>query len=274
MTPTTTNRGIVGAAVSRDRFRALLCLLLFALATATAWAKDAPRPLTVFAAASLKESLDAAAADWTARSGQKVVVSYAASNALARQIEQGAPADVFIAADEAWMDYLDTRHLLMAGTRIDLLRNHLVLVAPADSKLQRVDTARSAELLRALGDGRLAVADVESVPAGKYAREVLIRMGTWTNLSARLAQGENVRAALAFVAKGEAPLGIVYATDALAEPRVRVVAQFPDTMHAPIVYPAAATAQGDSAVASRDFRAYLRGVRARAIFKRAGFDTP
>jgi molybdate transport system substrate-binding protein len=253
--------------------RALACLCLLAFA-AVAVAKDAPRPLTVFAAASLKESLDAAAADWTARSGQKIVVSYAASNALARQIEQGAPADVFVCADQAWMDYLDSRHLLTAGTRIDLLRNHLVLVAPADGGVQRVELARTDEFLHALAGGRLAVADTNAVPAGKYAREALIRMGTWPVLSARLAQGENVRAALAFVAKGEAPLGIVYATDALAEPKVRVVAIFPDTMHAPIVYPLAATAQGDSAAASREFRAYLRGSRARAIFKRAGFDTP
>jgi len=253
--------------------RALAFVSLLAFA-ALALAKDAPRPITVFAAASLKESLDVVAADWTARSGQKVVVSYAASNALARQIEQGAPADVFVSADQAWMDYLDGRKLLTPGTRMDVVRNHLVLVAPATATVPGVNLAKNDELLRALGGGRLAVAEVDSVPAGKCAREALIRMGAWSVLSARLAQGENVRAALAFVAKGEAPLGVVYATDALAEPKVRVVAVFPDTMHAPIVYPAAAMAQGDSAAASKDFRAYLRSVRARAIFKRAGFDTP
>jgi molybdate transport system substrate-binding protein len=259
--------------MTRTITRLLGAVLLFALAFA-ACAKDAPRNLTVFAAASLKESLDAAAADWTARSGQKVVVSYAASNALARQIEQGAPADVYISADEAWMDYLQARSLLAKGTRFDLVRNRLVLVAPADSALQRVDLARSDEFLRALGEGRLSVAEVESVPAGKYAREALNRLGLWTSVSARLAQGENVRAALSFVAKGEAPLGIVYATDARAEPKVRVVAEFSPTTHARIAYPAAATAKGDSAKASRGFLAFLRSGPAREIFTRAGFSKP
>jgi molybdate transport system substrate-binding protein len=253
--------------------RTALALLLVALAGAVP-AKEASRPLTVFAAASLKESFDAAAAEWTARSGQKVVVSYGASNALARQIEQGAPADVFVSADEAWMDYLATRNLLAPRTRFDLVRNTLVLVAPATAPVQGVDLRRSEDFLHALGDGRLAVAEVESVPAGKYAREALSRMGLWQDLSSRLAQGENVRAALAYVARGEAPLGIVYLTDARAEPKVRVVATFPDAMHARIVYPAAAMAQGDAAAASREFLAWLRGARGRAAFVRAGFATP
>jgi molybdate transport system substrate-binding protein len=256
------------------RLRPLLALLLLIAFTTSAWAKDAPRPITVFAAASLKESLDAAAADWTTRSGQKVVLSYAASNALARQIEQGAPADVYIAADEAWMDYLQSRKLVAKGTRFDLVRNELVLVAPANASLQKVDLARSDELLRALGSGRLAVAEVETVPAGKYAREALSRLGLWSNLSSRLAQGENVRAALAYVAKGEAPLGIVYATDALAEPKVRVVAGFAPSTHARIVYPAAATAKKGSAGLAGDFLAFLRSEPARGIFVRAGFSKP
>jgi molybdate transport system substrate-binding protein len=255
------------------RLRLAPLLLLLALAL-PAWAKDAPRTITVFAAASLKESLDAATSDWSASSGQEVLVSYAASNALARQIEQGAPADVYISADEAWMDYLQARKLLAKDTRFDLVRNRLVVVAPADATLQRIDLARSGDFMRALGGGRLAVAEVKSVPAGKYAREALIRQGLWPDVSARLAQGDNVRAALAFVAKGEAPLGIVYATDARAEPKVRVVAEFSPTMHARIGYPAAATAQGDSASASKGFLAYLRSERARAIFDRAGFGKP
>jgi molybdate transport system substrate-binding protein len=253
--------------------RTALALLLVALASAVP-AKEAPRPLTVFAASSLKESLDSAASEWTARSGQKVVVSYGASNALARQIEQGAPADAFISADEAWMDYLDTRSLLARRTRFDLVRNTLVLVAPATSSVQNVDLRRSDDFLLALGNSRLAVAEVESVPAGKYAREALTRMGLWQDVSARLAQGENVRAALAYVARGEAPLGIVYLTDARAEPKVRVVATFPDAMHARIVYPVAAMAQGDGAAASREFLAWLRSARGRAVFVRAGFATP
>jgi len=255
------------------RFVSLLLLLLLALAPG-AWAKDPPRTLTVFAAASLKESLDTAASEWTTRSGQKVVVSYAASNALARQIEQGAPADVFISADEAWMDYLQARRLLSRGTRFDMVRNRLVLVAPAGSALQKVNLSRSDDLLRALGDGRLAVAEVESVPAGKYAREALIRMGLWTTVSTRLAQGENVRAALAYVAHGESPLGIVYATDARAEPKVRVVAEFAPSASSRIAYPAAATAQGDASNASKDFLGYLRSAPARDVFVRAGFAKP
>jgi molybdate transport system substrate-binding protein len=256
------------------RLRPLLAVLLLFAVSAAAWAKDTPRTITVFAAASLKESLDAATADWTASSRQKVLVSYAASNALARQIEQGAPADVYISADEAWMDYLQGRKLLATHTRFDLVRNRLVVVAPANGMLARIDLARSGDFLRALGGGRLALAEVESVPAGKYAREALIRQGLWQDVSARLAQGENVRAALAFVAKGEAPLGIVYATDARAEPKVRVVAEFAPAMHARIAYPAAALARGDSASASKGFLAFLRGERARAIFSRAGFGKP
>ena len=254
--------------------RRLLALLLLFLLAAPCLASEAPRPLTVFAAASLKESLDAVAADWSAQSGQKVVVSYAASNALARQIEQGAPADVYVSADEAWMDYLAARKLLAPRSRFILVRNRLVLVAPAGSALRKVDLARSDEFLRALDGGRLAVAEVESVPAGKYAREALTRLGLWPDLSARLAQGENVRAALAYVARGEAPLGIVYATDARAEPKVRVLAEFPANSHAPIVYPAAALAQGNAATASRGFLAYLRSAPVRARFVQAGFSPP
>jgi molybdate transport system substrate-binding protein len=248
-------------------------LLLVALA-ASAVAKEAPRPITVFAAASLKESLDAVAADWSAKSGQRVVVSYGGSDTLARQIERLAPADVFISADEAWMDYLDSKQLLAPRSRFNLVRNQLVLVAPVDSPVTKIDLSRNDDFLRALGPGRLAVAEVESVPAGKYAREALTRQGLWKDLSKRLAQGENVRAALAFVARGEAPLGIVYATDARVEPKVRVLSEFPETSHARIVYPAAATAQGDAEKASRDFLAYLRSAPARARFLQSGFTAP
>jgi molybdate transport system substrate-binding protein len=255
----------------------LLLGLLLLLAGATAFAAGQPAPtpapsITVFAAASMKESLDAVAADWTARSGQKVVVSYAASNALARQIEKDAPADVFISADQDWMDYLDSRGLVAKTTRFDLVGNRLVLIVPAASPVRRVNLARPRDFDGALGDGRLAIAE-SSVPAGKYGQEALVRLGLWERASKRLAPGENVRAALAFVAQGEAPLGIVYFTDARAEPKVRVVATFPSSSHSRIVYPVAALAKGNAA-ASAGFLAYLRSARARAVFVRAGFSAP
>lgn len=236
-------------------------------------ATAADRPLTVFAAASLKESLDEIAAEWTRRSGQKVVLSFAASSALARQIDQGAPADVFISADMEWMDDLQARQRIDPRSRFDLVSNRLVLIAPAASPLRTVDLAEPGRVLQALGRGRLAVAETGSVPAGRYARQSLTALGLWDALSSRLAQGDNVRAAMAFVARGEAPLGVVYATDAKAEPKVRVVARFAAGSHDRIVYPAArvATADADDVAG---FLAFLRGPRARAVFRDAGFVVP
>jgi molybdate transport system substrate-binding protein len=255
------------------KFLSRLCLLL-ALCSLPVMAQEPARPLTVFAAASLKESVDAVAADWMKRSGQKIVVSYGASSALARQIERDAPADIYISADEDWMDYLAMSGRIDAASRFDLVGNRLVLVAPLSSPLQKVDLRRTVEFSRALGsDGRLAVADIETVPAGKYARQALTSLGLWQAVAPRLAQGENVRAALAFVARGEAPLGIVYATDARAEPKVRVLASFAPATHARIAYPAARLKRADAA-ASRGFLAFLRGPAARAIFLRAGFSAP
>ncbi len=253
----------------------VLCLSAFAApCTAASRATAAqPEPLTVFAAASLKESLDAVTVAWTARSGQKVVVSYAASSALARQIEQAAPADVFISADAEWMEYLAARHRIDPASRFALVRNALVLVSPAKGGATRV-ALEPAAIAQALGtNGRLAVAETDNVPAGKYAKQSLTALGLWPALSARLAPADNVRAALAFVARGEAPLGIVYETDARAEPSVRVVARFPASSHAPIVYPAARVATSPVA-RSADFLAFLRGPRASAIFLRAGFSKP
>ena len=250
--------------------RCFLCLLLLAL---PADGRGEPRALTVFAAASLKESLDAAAEDWTRLSGQPVVVSFAASSALARQIEQGAPADVFISADAEWMDYLQRRQQIDPTTRFDLAANRLVLIAPATSSLAAVELTDREAVLRALGEGRLAVAETASVPAGRYARQSLETLGLWEALEPRLAQGENVRAAMAFVARGEAPLGIVYATDALAEPGVRVIARFPADSHGRIIYPAARVARPDADHA-RGFLGYLRGARAADILDKAGFSPP
>jgi molybdate transport system substrate-binding protein len=193
----------------------------------------------VLAAASLQESLNAAADSWAARGHPRPVLSFAASSTLARQVQSGAPADLFISADEDWMDALQKKQLLRAGTRVDLLSNRLVLVAPAASRIQ-ITIRPGFALGAALGQGRLATGAVDSVPAGLYAKEALTKLGVWPQVAGKLAPAESVRAALALVARGEAPLGVVYATDAQADKRVRVVATFPESSHAPIRYPVAA----------------------------------
>lgn len=248
-------------------------LALFgAAATLAAPAKPAPEPILVFAAASLQGSLDEVAAAWAKRSGQQVKISYAGSSALAKQIAQGAPADVFISADEQWMDTLQTQGAIDPATRFDLVGNRLVLVAPADGGPRAVALTQRG-LAEALGDGRLAMAETTTVPAGRYGRAALTALNLWTTVSAHLAESDNVRGALAFVARGEAPLGIVYATDAQAEPRVRVVATFPARTHPRIVYPAARVRTAD-ARRSAGFLAYLHGREAQAAFARAGFTAP
>ena len=250
-------------------FLARLSILLMLLALPALAHAAQPRPITVFAAASLKESLDETAAAWTKRSRQKVSISYAGSAALAKQIEQGAPADVFISADGEWMDYLQQRRLIDVDTRTHLVRNRLVVIAPADSALRTL-ALKPAAIRQALGDGRLAMAETKSVPAGRYGRQALTTLGLWDAVSGRLAQADNVRAAMAFVSRGEAPLGIVYATDAQAEPKVRVVAAIPGRTHDAIVYPMARVAKTPPAV-TKGFLTFLRGDEAKAIFKRAGF---
>ncbi len=227
--------------------------------------------VTVFAAASLREAMDAQARAFEARTGEKVIVSYAGSNALARQIDAGAPADLFISADEAWMDDLDRRGRLAPGTRIDLLGNALVLVAPAASTVS-LAIGPSFPLAAALRTGRLALANPDSVPAGKYAKQALESLGVWQSVERQVARSENVRAALAFVARGEAPLGIVYRTDALAEPGVRVVGTFAAGSHPPIVYPAAVVGASRSPHA-RALLDYLRSPAAGDTWRRFGFAT-
>ena len=248
-------------------FSALL-LIAVSLAPTAARAQD-DAGLTVFAAASLKEALDEAAAAYRKQTGVPVRVSYAASSALARQIEQGAPADVFFSADLEWMDYLQQRNRLDVATRRSLLGNRLVLIAPRASKA-RVDLNRPATLLAALGGGRLAIGQTRTVPAGKYAKASLESLSLWSGVRPRLAESESVRAALMLVARGETPLGIVYASDAKAEPGVRVVATFPEDSHPPIVYPVAALRGARAAQAAR-FVQWLASPAADALFTKRGF---
>lgn len=224
-------------------------------------------PVTVFAAASLKNALDEVGAQY-AKSGGEARFSYAASSAIARQIEQGAPADVYVSADSDWMTYLAERKLIVAATRRDLLTNRLALIAPADSKVA-LKIARGMPIARALGEGRLAVAGPD-VPAGKYAKASLTALGVWDGVSGKLAQAENVRTALQYVARGESPLGIVYDTDAKVEPKVRIVGLFPEGTHPKIVYPAAVVAASTNPDAAK-FLAYMSGPQAAVIFRKYGF---
>ena len=229
-----------------------------------------PAPLTIFAAASMKNALDAAAALWASRTGKPAPrISYAASNTLAKQIEQGAPADVFVSADLDWMDYLDTRKLIRAGSRVDLLGNRLVLVAPKDA-LTPIVLGPGLDLARALGSGRLAMGNVDAVPAGKYGKAALEKLGAWDGVKDRIAQADSVRAALLLVSRGEANLGIVYATDAVAEPNVVVVGTFPADSHPSIVYPVALVRDSTNPDGA-DFLTFMRGGDARPIFQSQGF---
>jgi molybdate transport system substrate-binding protein len=239
-----------------------------AVSAAPAAPASAQGTVLVYAAASLTDALDEVDAAFTAQTGIQVKASFAASSVLAKQIEAGAPADVFFAAERVWMDYLDERGLLRRGSRHDLLGNALVLIAPADSTV-RLKIAPGFNLVGALGGGRLATADPDSVPAGQYARAALTKLGVWPQVSGHMVRAENVRAALEYVARGDAPLGIVYRTDAQVEKRVRVVDVFPADTHPPIVYPVALTT-GAQAPAAR-FMAFLLGEAARQIFMRRDF---
>jgi molybdate transport system substrate-binding protein len=225
-------------------------------------------PVTVFAAASLTDSLKLMADAYTARTGTTVTLSFGASSTLARQIEQGAQADIFFSADTDWMEYLQKKSLIADGTRKDLLGNQLVLVAGPDVKpIPKI--APHFDLAGALGDRRLALADPASVPAGKYAKAALISLGVWDSVSAKVAQAENVRVALEYVARGEAPYGIVYATDAKVVPAVRVAGIFPESSHPPIIYPVALTRTASPG--AKAFLDFLSSAQARAIFEKAGF---
>lgn len=227
----------------------------------------AQQPVTVFAAASLTDSLKAVADAYKARTGKIITLSFGASSTLARQIEQGAPASIFFSADTDWMDYLQGKNLIETGSRKNLLGNQLVLIGAAGAK--RLTIAPRFDLVGALGDGKLALADPAAVPAGKYGKAALTALGIWDNLAGHVAPAENVRVALEYVTRGEAPYGIVYATDARIAPQVSVVGVFPENTHPPIVYPVALTK--DAPPGARDFIDFLAGPEARAIFEKAGF---
>jgi molybdate transport system substrate-binding protein len=225
--------------------------------------------LTVFAAVSLKDALDEQVRGFEPAAKHGIVVSYGASPALVKQIENGAPADLLISADLDWMDYAAARKLIVADSRVNLLGNRLVLIAPASSSAS-VRIAPNFPLAALLENDRLAIADPDSVPAGKYAKAALESLGVWAGVAPKLARAENVRAALAFVSRGEVPFGIVYRTDAWVDKKVRVVGEFPPSSHPPIVYPAALTVAGRSAIRAQ-FLSYLRSGAARPVWERHGF---
>jgi molybdate transport system substrate-binding protein len=258
-------------APTRQTRRSLFLAALLLLGCAGA-GHAAERVLTVFAAASLTDVLEETGQAFTRNAGTPVRFSFAGSSALARQIESGAPADVFVSADQEWMDYLAQRKLVQPATRVDVAANSLVLVAPADSRLVLKIAPRFA-LAQALGSsGRLSLGNPENVPAGRYAKAALTSLGAWDSVANRIIAADNVRTALNFVALGEAPLGIVYATDVRGNAKVRVVDVFPASLHEPITYPAAATTRAGSQ--AREFVRFLRGSEARAIFARYGFNLP
>ncbi|HPU15690.1 MAG TPA: molybdate ABC transporter substrate-binding protein [Polymorphobacter sp.] len=248
----------------------LLAVLAAPLAAQPSARKSARGPL-VLAAASLQESLTAAADAWAAQGNPRPVLSFAASSVLARQIDAGAPADMFISADEQWMDFLEGKKRIVPGTRTGFLTNTLVLVAPSARPFKLAMTPGFA-LAAALGSGRLAMADPDSVPAGKYGKAALTNLGVWRDVESKVVRAENVRAALLLVARDEAAAGIVYATDARAATDVVVVGRFPATSHAPITYPLALLASSRHRDTAR-FRSFLLSPAGKAIFARYGFGT-
>ncbi|WP_370645551.1 molybdate ABC transporter substrate-binding protein [Phyllobacterium pellucidum] len=252
-------------------------LKLAAAACAAAWlgiagpvaTAQAQEKVTVFAAASLKNALDDIAAAWTEESGKETAISYAASSALAKQIESGAPADIFVSADLDWMDYVAKKNLIKADTRKNLLGNRIVLVAGKD-KAEPVEIKKGFDLAKLLGDGRLAMGAVDSVPAGKYGKEALESLGVWSSVETKVAGAESVRAALLLVSRGEAPYGIVYQTDAAADKEVKIVGTFPEDSHKPIIYPIALLAESKNPDAA-SLLDYIKSDKATPFFEKQGF---
>jgi molybdate transport system substrate-binding protein len=242
-------------------------VILIASAVLPAAAQD--KTLTVFAAASMKNALDDIDTAFTAKTGVKVSASYAASSTLAKQLEQGAPADIFVSADTDWMDYATGKKNINEATRINLLGNSIVLIAPKDSRIDNVAIGPGFDLATLAGDGKIATGDVKAVPVGKYAKAALEKLGAWQAAEPKFAMADSVRAALTLVARGEATLGIVYATDAKVEPGVKIVGTFPADSHPPIIYPVAATATARPE--ANDYMSYLRSQAAKTVLEKYGF---
>ena len=246
-----------------------LAALVFAATLAALPARAQEKGITIFVAASMTNVANDISAAFTRATGIKVTPSYAASSALARQIEQGAPADVFISADIPWMDYLQQRKLIKSDTRFNLAGNRLVLIAPKDSPVDNVTIAAGFDLAKLAGQGRIATGDVKAVPVGRYAKAALEQLGAWAAAESKFAMAENVRAALVLVARGEAVLGIVYETDAKVEPGVKIVGHFPEDTHPPITYPVSATPNAKPEAAQ--CLTFLRSPAAKATFEKYGF---
>ena len=248
-----------------------LSFLAFTILFGSIWspARAEDSSLTVFAAASMKNALDEVDAAYAAKTGVKISASYAASSALAKQIEQGAPADVFVSADTDWMDYATAKKNINEPTRVNLLGNSIVLIAPKDSKIDNVTIGPGFDLAKLAGDGKIATGDVKAVPVGKYAKAALEKLGAWQAAEPKFAMAESVRAALTLVARGEAALGIVYATDAKVEPGVKIVGTFPADSHPPIIYPVAATTTAKAETAG--YLAFLQSSAAKTILEKYGF---
>ena len=256
--------------------RKLICrVAALATAAAVAWGTlQAPAQaqggdIVIFAAASLKDALDALNAEWQKETGKKATISYAASSVLGKQIEQDAPAQIFISADLDWMDYVEQKKLIKPESRVNLLGNRIVLIARKD-KAQPIEIRQGFDLAKLVGRGHLALANVDSVPAGKYAKAALEELGVWLSVADKLAQSADVRAALLRVSRGQAPVGIVYQTDAAADQNVTIIGTFPDNTHPAIVYPMALTTNASNPDAAA-FYAYLRGAKATAGFEAQGF---
>jgi molybdate transport system substrate-binding protein len=255
------------AMMSRFAGFLLSLVVLWGAAQSPVAAED--KTLTVFAAASMKNALDDIDAAFTAKTGVKVTASYAASSVLAKQIEQGAPADVFVSADTDWMDYAISKKTINEPTRVNLLGNSIVLIAPKDAKIDNVTIGQGFDLAKLAGDGKIATGDVKSVPVGKYAKAALEKLGAWTAAEPKFAMAESVRAALTLVARGEAALGIVYSTDAKVEPGVKVIGTFPGDSHPPIIYPVAATSTAKPE--ANAYLDYLRSSAAKTVLEKYGF---
>jgi molybdate transport system substrate-binding protein len=249
------------------RLVGILLALVILLPNAPTRAEE--KTLIVFAAASMKNALDDIDAAFTAKTGTKVSASYAASSTLAKQIEQGAPADIFVSADTDWMDYATAKKTIDEASRVNLLGNSIVLIAPKDSTIDNVTIGPGFDLAKLAGDGKIATGDVKAVPVGKYAKAALEKLGSWQAAEPKFAMAESVRAALTLVSRGEAALGIVYATDAKVEPSVKIVGTFPADSHPPIIYPVAATATAKPEV--KAYLDYLHSQAAQAVLEKYGF---